>query len=57
MAVRKALAAGAGISWQISPRTLNDAMKAGGAEAQRAFAAMMAMKKIDVARIDAARRG
>lgn len=46
-----------GISWQISPRTLNDAMKAGGAEAQRAFAAMMAMKKIDVARIDAARRG
>lgn len=46
-----------GISWQISPKTLNDAMKAGGAEATRAFTAMMDMKKIDVAKIDAARRG
>jgi predicted 3-demethylubiquinone-9 3-methyltransferase (glyoxalase superfamily) len=46
-----------GLSWQITPRTLNDAMKAGGAEAKRAFEAMMTMKKIDVARIDAARRG
>lgn len=46
-----------GISWQITPRTLSDAMAAGGAEAKRAFDAMMTMKKIDVAAIDAARRG
>ncbi len=46
-----------GVSWQITPRTLTEAMAAGGAEAQRAFAAMMEMKKIDVAKIDAARRG
>jgi predicted 3-demethylubiquinone-9 3-methyltransferase (glyoxalase superfamily) len=46
-----------GLSWQITPRTLTDAMEAGGAEAKRAFDAMMTMKKIDVAKIDAARRG
>ena len=46
-----------GINWQITPRTLTDALAAGGAEARRAFAAMMTMKKIDVAAIDAARRG
>lgn len=46
-----------GLSWQITPRALTDALAAGGAEAQRAFAAMMTMKKIDVARIEAARRG
>ena len=46
-----------GISWQITPRTLTDAMAAGGGEAKRAFAAMMTMGKIDVAAIDAARRG
>jgi predicted 3-demethylubiquinone-9 3-methyltransferase (glyoxalase superfamily) len=46
-----------GVSWQITPRTLNEAMAAGGAEAKRAFDAMMKMKKIDVAKIDAARRG
>ena len=46
-----------GLNWQITPRTLTDAMAAGGAEAKRAFAAMMTMRKIDVARIDAARRG
>ncbi len=46
-----------GLSWQITPRTLTEAMTAGGDEAKRAFAAMMTMKKIDVARIDAARRG
>jgi predicted 3-demethylubiquinone-9 3-methyltransferase (glyoxalase superfamily) len=32
-------------------------MAAGGAEANRAFTAMMSMKKIDVAKIEAARRG
>ncbi|MCF1744332.1 VOC family protein [Paradevosia shaoguanensis] len=46
-----------GLSWQITPRTLSEAMIAGGDEAKRAFDAMMKMKKIDVAAIDAARRG
>lgn len=46
-----------GLSWQITPRTLTEALAAGGAEAQRAFGAMMKMQKIDVAAIDAARRG
>ncbi len=46
-----------GLSWQITPRTLTDALAAGGAEAKRAFDAMMTMRKIDVAVIDAARRG
>jgi 2-polyprenyl-6-hydroxyphenyl methylase/3-demethylubiquinone-9 3-methyltransferase len=46
-----------GLNWQITPRTLTEAMAAGGAEAKRAFDAMMTMQKIDVARIDAARRG
>ena len=46
-----------GLSWQITPRALTEALAAGGAEAQRAFAAMMEMRKIDVAKIEAARRG
>jgi predicted 3-demethylubiquinone-9 3-methyltransferase (glyoxalase superfamily) len=46
-----------GISWQITPRTLTEALTAGGAEAKRAFEAMMTMGKIDIATIDAARRG
>jgi predicted 3-demethylubiquinone-9 3-methyltransferase (glyoxalase superfamily) len=46
-----------GISWQITPRTLTEAMAKGGDEAKRAFNAMMTMKKIDVAAIDVARRG
>ncbi len=46
-----------GISWQITPRTLTEAMTAGGDEAARAFQAMMTMKKVDVAAIDAARKG
>jgi predicted 3-demethylubiquinone-9 3-methyltransferase (glyoxalase superfamily) len=46
-----------GVSWQITPRTLTEAMAAGGAEARRAFDAMLQMKKIDVATIEAARRG
>ena len=41
----------------MTPRTLTEAMSKGGAEAKRAFDAMMKMKKIDVAVIDAARRG
>jgi predicted 3-demethylubiquinone-9 3-methyltransferase (glyoxalase superfamily) len=46
-----------GLSWQITPRALTDAFAAGGAEATRAFSAMMSMKKIDIATIEAARRG
>ncbi len=46
-----------GISWQITPRVLTDALAVGGAEAKRAFEAMMTMRKIDVAAIEAARRG
>jgi len=46
-----------GVNWQITPRTLTEAMAAGGAEAKRAFDAMMTMQKIDVAKIDAARKG
>ena len=46
-----------GLSWQITPQVLTDALAAGGAEAKRVFAAMMPMKKIDVATIEAARRG
>ena len=46
-----------GLSWQITPRALTDALAKGGDEAKRAFAAMMTMRKIDVAAIDAARRG
>ena len=46
-----------GISWQITPRVLMEAMAIGGAEAKRAFDAMMGMQKIDVAVIEAARRG
>ena len=46
-----------GLNWQITPRALTDALAAGGAEAKRAFEAMMTMGKIDVAAIEAARRG
>ncbi len=46
-----------GVSWQITPKTLIEAWNAGGDEYKRAFEAMLTMKKIDVAAIDAARRG
>ena len=46
-----------GLSWQITPRVLTDAMAKGGPVAKRAFDAMMDMRKIDVARIQAAVRG
>ena len=46
-----------GVSWQITPRVLTEAIAAGGIEAKRAFDAMMTMRKIDVAKIEAARRG
>ena len=46
-----------GLSWQITPRVLTDALAVGGGEAKRAFDAMMTMKKIDIATIETARRG
>jgi predicted 3-demethylubiquinone-9 3-methyltransferase (glyoxalase superfamily) len=46
-----------GVSWQITPRVLTDALDRGGDTAKRAFEAMMEMKKIDVAAIEAAVRG
>jgi predicted 3-demethylubiquinone-9 3-methyltransferase (glyoxalase superfamily) len=47
-----------GFSWQITPRVLNEGVTdADPAVAKRVFDAMMTMKKIDVARIEAARRG
>ena len=47
-----------GFSWQITPRVLLDATTSSDkAAAQRAFQAMMTMKKIDIAKIEAALRG
>jgi predicted 3-demethylubiquinone-9 3-methyltransferase (glyoxalase superfamily) len=46
-----------GLSWQITPRVLTDALATGGDVAKRAFEAMMTMGKIDVARIEAAVKG
>lgn len=46
-----------GVNWQITPRALTDAMAAGGAVAARAFEAMMTMRKIDIAAIEAAVAG
>ena len=46
-----------GLSWQITPRVLIEAItSADTAAAKRAFDAMMTMKKIDIAAIEAARR-
>ena len=47
-----------GLSWQIVPRALSEAMNdRDTAAAMRAMEAMMTMKKIDIARIEAARCG
>ena len=46
-----------GVSWQITPRALTEALAAGGDEARRAFEAMLTMTRIDVSTIEAARRG
>jgi 2-polyprenyl-6-hydroxyphenyl methylase/3-demethylubiquinone-9 3-methyltransferase len=47
-----------GLSWQISPRVLTDAVTSPNrAAAKRAFEAMMQMRKIDIAAIEAAVRG
>ena len=47
-----------GLSWQITPRALTEAITdSDPAAAKRAFDAMMTMRKIDIAAIVAARRG
>ena len=47
-----------GLSWQITPRVLMEAVTSPDrAAAKRAFEAMMEMRKIDVAAIEAARKG
>jgi predicted 3-demethylubiquinone-9 3-methyltransferase (glyoxalase superfamily) len=47
-----------GLSWQITPRVLTDAIAdPDPAAAKRSFEAMMQMRKIDIAAIEAARRG
>ena len=47
-----------GLSWQITPRVLTEAFTGDDpAAARRVFEAMMTMRKIDVAAIEAARRG
>jgi predicted 3-demethylubiquinone-9 3-methyltransferase (glyoxalase superfamily) len=47
-----------GISWQITPLVLLEAVTSSDrAAAKRAFDVMMTMKKIDIAKIEAARRG
>jgi len=46
------------LSWQITPTALTKAITdPDRAAAKRAFDAMMEMKKIDIAKIEAARRG
>lgn len=45
-----------GLSWQITPRVLTEAIAKGGDTAKRAFEVMMTMQKIDIARIEAAVR-
>jgi 2-polyprenyl-6-hydroxyphenyl methylase/3-demethylubiquinone-9 3-methyltransferase len=46
------------LSWQITPRVLIAAISdSDHAAAKRAFEAMMTMTKIDIAAIEAARRG
>lgn len=46
-----------GVNWQITPRVLTEAMRQGGDVARRAFEAMMTMRKIEHAAIEAAIAG
>ena len=43
-----------GVNWQITPKVLTDALAAGGQKAKNAFEAMMTMRKIDIAALEAA---
>ena len=46
-----------GVSWQITPRILAEAMDGDPARGKRIFEAMMKMKKIDIAALEAAAAG
>lgn len=46
-----------GVNWQIAPRVLTEAVARGGEVARRALEAMFPMRKIDIARIEAAIAG
>jgi len=46
-----------GVSWQITPRFLAQAMSGAPDRAKRIFEAMMKMKKIDIAALEAAAQG
>ncbi len=46
-----------GLSWQIIPRMMVEAIRAGGPAAGRVIQAMMGMGKLDVAALEAAARG
>ena len=46
-----------GLNWQITPRVLTQALATGGEVARQAFEAVMTMRKIDVAAIEAAVQG
>ena len=46
-----------GFSWQITPQRLLDLTTSGGERSKRAFQAMMTMKKIDIAALEAAAEG
>jgi predicted 3-demethylubiquinone-9 3-methyltransferase (glyoxalase superfamily) len=46
-----------GYSWQITPQRLMDLVSEGGERSKRAFQAMMTMRKIDIAALDAAVEG
>jgi 2-polyprenyl-6-hydroxyphenyl methylase/3-demethylubiquinone-9 3-methyltransferase len=46
-----------GVSWQITPRILAEAMDGEPGRARRVFEAMMTMRKIDIAALEAAEQG
>jgi 2-polyprenyl-6-hydroxyphenyl methylase/3-demethylubiquinone-9 3-methyltransferase len=46
-----------GVSWQITPRILAEAMDGEPGRAKRVFEAMMTMRKIDIAALEAAAQG
>jgi predicted 3-demethylubiquinone-9 3-methyltransferase (glyoxalase superfamily) len=46
-----------GFSWQITPRRLLELTNSGGERGKRAFEAMMDMRKIDIAKLEAAVEG